>query len=96
MDLLHKRYASPFSLLDNMICSLQFSDFVEHLLNKAHEEEEDRKLWEFYLAKVHDKSFEEFKQSLKQGAKQGDVMEEAKKEEIITKSTAILNGFQPT
>ncbi len=96
MDLLHQRYASPFSLLDYLICSKQFNTWVEQFLNKVHTETNDRKLWEFYLHKVHDKSFEDWKESLKREAGQGDVMDEAKKEEIIEKSTAILNGFHPS
>lgn len=96
MDLLHQRYASPFSLLDYLICTKQFNTWAEQFLNKVNAEKNERKLWEFYLHKVHDKSFDDWKKSLEARAGQGDVMNEAEKEKIIEKSTSILNGFQPT
>lgn len=97
MDLLHQRYASPFSLLDYLICTKQFSEWVEQFLNKVNKEKNDRKLWEFYLHKVHDKSFDDWKKSLEvKPGKNDDVMDEAEKQKIVEKSTSILNGFQPT
>ena len=95
MDLLHKRYASPFSLLDNQIRTEQFSEWVEQFLKKTTEEENDRKQWEFFLHKVWDKSFSDWKAEMTAQASQGDVMDEAKKNEIIAKSSAILNNFVP-
>ena len=56
MDLLFKRYASPFLLLNTMIDSERFSDFVSKLFEFYNEEIS----WEYYLHKVFDKSFKEF------------------------------------
>ena len=95
MDLLHKRYASPFSLLDNLIENSEFNSFIEYVLNKIAEEKNDTKLWEFFLHKVYDKSFNEFKTTLNNESGTADVMDEAKKDEIIARSNAILNGFNP-
>lgn len=95
MDLLHKRYASPFSYLDSLISNGQFNEFVQFLLNKVSEEKNDAMLWEFFLHKVYDKSFSEWKSELSSERGAADVMDEAKKEEIIARSSAILNGFQP-
>ena len=95
MDLLHQRYASPFSFLDTLLINSQFNEFVQFILNRVAEEKNDTKLWEFFLHKVYDKSFEEFKTGLSGQAGANDVMDEAKKEEIIARSNAILNGFNP-
>ena len=95
MDLLHKRYASPFSLLDNLIENSEFNSFIYYVLNKIAEEKNDTKLWEFFLHKVYDKSFNEFKTTLNNESGTADVMDEAKKDEIIARSNAILNGFNP-
>lgn len=99
MDLLSKRYASPFSLLDNLIHAEQFNEWVEYFLNKQAQEDDDKKMWEFFLHKVHDKSFEEWKSEVKAGVSSGsekDAIDEAKKEEIIKRSENILNGFNPS
>lgn len=99
MDLLHKRYASPFPLLDNLIENKQFSEYIQFLLNKEAEDRNDQMLWEFYLHKVFDKSFKEFRETMlaeSEGeSKKNDATDEAKRNEIIEKSNAILNGFVP-
>lgn len=52
-----KRYASPFSCIDQFIELGQFSGLVQMLYAKENEE----KLWQFFLHKVDGKSFEDFK-----------------------------------
>lgn len=61
MDLLFKRYASPFVLLDPVIASGDLSNFVSELWGIVNEEKE----WEYFLHKVFDKSFAEFRESIK-------------------------------
>lgn len=95
MDLLHKRYASPFPFLDSLIDTGQFACFVVFLLNKVEEEKSDSMMWSFFLHKVYDKSFAEFKEELSAGTEKAGVMDEAKKEEIIARSEDILKGFCP-
>ncbi len=100
MDLLHKRYAGPFSLLDSLIENEQFNEYVQFLLNKEAEDKNNQMLWEYYLHKVYDKSFNEFKEEMlvkSEGeSKKNDATDEAKRNEIIKKSKAILEGFAPT
>ena len=61
MDLLFKRYASPFPLLDMIIQLNRFSEFVDEVL----EAEGEQKLWDLYLHhKILDKSFVDFKKSV--------------------------------
>lgn len=65
MDLLFKRYASPFLLLDELILSGGLDDFVGYMLEQISNDQE----WEFFLHKVFDKTFREFKESLKETEK---------------------------
>lgn len=61
MDLVFHRYASPFLLLDQVVNNDELSEFVNMIWDVTEEERE----WEYFLAKVFDKSFEDFKQSVK-------------------------------
>ena len=60
MDLLFKRYASPFVLLDNLISTNSSSQFIDELSNIIKEENEQKVQWEFFLHKVFDKSWGDF------------------------------------
>lgn len=87
MDLLFKRYASPFLLIEQMIAINNFSDFVTKLLNLNDEDI----LWEFFLHKyMGEQSYSEWKESLESREVSA---EEA--EEIISNSFDILNSFEP-
>lgn len=59
--MLHKRYASPKTIIDRMIKAGRFHEFVSGVVKKNNEEADEKTMWEFYLHKVHDKSYEEFK-----------------------------------
>lgn len=95
MDLVSKRYSSPFSVITEYIQNIEFDDWVSFIIKKDLEEKEEQRLWEFFLAKVDDKSFNDFKNELKSESASSDVMNEAKREEIIEKSNDILKSFQP-
>lgn len=88
MDLLFSKYASPFVLLDTFIVARRFCDFV---LTFADSENEYR-MWEFYLHKVHDMSFDEFRKSC--SSRQMKQAEE-QLETTLQNSQTILNGFMP-
>lgn len=61
MDLLFKRYASPFLLFDELIVNNQSFDFIQDLLNEI-QEESYYKLW---LYKGFDKDYGEFKEIIR-------------------------------
>ena len=61
MDLVFHRYASPFLLLDQIIDADDLSEFVSMVWSVTEEERE----WEYFLAKVFDKSFSDFKETVK-------------------------------
>lgn len=84
MDRLFKRYADPFLFIDSLIISERFTEFVLELLGIENEE----MMWEFYLHKVYDKSFDEFKESMKPVLKE-------QLETTVKNSKSILNSFVP-
>ena len=60
MDLLFKRYASPFLILDSYIDNGSLTSFLRTLYEKVGEE----RMWEVWLYKVDNQSFDEFKNSI--------------------------------
>lgn len=91
MDLLFKRYASPFLLVDQMILTGQFSEFV----SKVVEMDADDELWKFFLHKVDGQSFNDWKASLNDTGLKSKMSDE-QIETTINDSYSILNGFEPT
>lgn len=87
MDLLFSRYASPFLLLDQIIPSGDLSEFISTIWKIKDEEMQ----WQYFLAKVFDKSFDKFKDALKP-------QKPMSKEEIETTvktSMAMMQSFIP-
>lgn len=87
MDLVFHRYASPFLLLDQIIMYDDLSDFVSTMWQVSEEE----KQWQYFLAKVFDKSFEDFKASM-------TPQKPVTQEEIgatIKESMDMMNSFIP-
>lgn len=90
MDLLFSKYASPFLFVDLMISDCRLCEFVDEIWTI----ENEKKTWDFYLHKVHDKSFDDFVDSIRQNPKN-----EVSKEQLETtvkNSASILAGFIPT
>ena len=90
MDLLFKRYASPFVLLDGYIQTSRMCEFIHALIEQK--EEDDK--WEYYIHKVWDKSYPDFCSSLQtsqgmQGMSNEDI------ETTVKKSIDILGNFNP-
>lgn len=90
MDLLFKRYADPFSLLNGYIQTSRFCEFINTFCQQKMEE--DR--WEFYLHKVYSKSYTEFCDEL-QVSQDLQEMSEADMEATVKKSMTILGNFNP-
>ena len=94
MDSLFKRYANPFLFVDGMIQTGRFSFFVRSFMQEIHNEKDERTLWEFYLHRVFDKSFDDFKEDLSTDRKNRQMSEFAM-ETTIKNSMDILKNFKP-
>ena len=94
MDLLFKRYASPFSFVDGMIQTCRFSEFVDSFVETVGKEKEEEINWEFFLHKVWEGSFQNFKEELENN-KQNQSMSKGTIETTVQHSMNILNNFSP-
>lgn len=86
MDLLFSRYASPFLLLDGYIQTNRFLEFVLKLI----EINNDEKIYDVWIHKVYDQSYEDFKESINS---KNEGMDEGKIETTLNESRNILNDF---
>lgn len=95
MDLLFKRYASPFLFIDNCLELKNLDEVVEEIFKIDDEE----KQWELYVntALLNDKSFEEWKNVGKKVSNQEETEEftDDELETAINNSQNILKGFDP-
>ena len=91
MDLLFKRYASPFILLDELILTKSLSAYIDDLFIIIGEEKQEQTKWEFFLHKVYDKSWKEFCEELELP----NNTEKIDLGETVIKSKNILTNFTP-
>lgn len=94
MDLLFKRYASPFLFIDGMLQAGRFSAFVDDFMKTTNKEKEDQVNWEYYLHRVMEGSFNDFVQSLK-NTEDDKNLSEATIETTVQYSLNLLNNFKP-
>lgn len=87
MDCLFERYGNPFLFIDTLIMSGRFTDFVLEFL----EIQNEKMMWEFFLHKVYDKSFDEFKESITANKP----VSKEQLETTVKDSKSILNSFVP-
>ncbi len=65
MDLLFKRYASPYTIIEDVIKCGRFSEFTTEFLKMHNEDVENETMWDWYLHHTFlDKTFEDFKKLL--------------------------------
>lgn len=93
MDVLFTRYAHPFCLMDGMISTGRFDEFIDTVLDQYNED----RMWDFYLAKIYDVSFEDFKESQKHKSKPANIPPSKQKlETTIHESMSIMKGLKPS
>ena len=80
----------------------RFGEFVSEIIEmdfkrkqEEAEKENERELWEFYLHKVHDKSFIEFKESLQEEQTEGHGMTDSEVEATKEHVKGILKRIAP-
>lgn len=88
--MLFERYANPFVLLDEYVSSGALCEFVVKFIDDYNE----RKLYEVWLNKMIDKSFDEFKAEVEGYVDPKQVTEE-ELETTISNSKEILSNFVP-
>jgi len=91
--LIFQRYADPFRLLNGMLSAGRFDDYIHELLQIHNEEQEDKTLWELWLHKVHDKTYNAFKESIGMINNQAAPTQE-ETAEVVQQSLDLLKGFR--
>lgn len=94
MDALFKRYGHPFLFMDGMIQTGRFSYFVQSFWKEIHKEENEKTLWDFYIHRVFEGSFDEFREGLENDMKNRSMSDRAM-EATIKESMNILHNFSP-
>jgi len=61
MDLLFREYASPFSLIDAVIASGRFTDWIDQFL----ESHKEKVQWEHWLHKIYEKTWSDYLEEYK-------------------------------
>lgn len=92
LDLLYSRYANPMELVGGMIRTKRLLEFVQTLIQTHNEDIREKTLWEFYLHRVFDESYQDFKNSLPEEAY---IPSEAELAETISRSADMLRDFAP-
>lgn len=94
MDLLFKRYASPFLFIEGMLQTGRFSEFVSEFIHTINVENEDETSWEFFLHKVQEGSFASFKDELETNRLNQNISK-TEIDNTVQHSIDILNNFNP-
>lgn len=97
MDLLFKRYASPFLFINGMIQTSRFTEFVENLIATSNKEKEEEHLWRYFLSvrmQFYEGSFDDFRESLKND-RNNAALSVDDIETTIQNSMNILQNFNP-
>lgn len=94
MDSLFKRYANPFLFMDGMIQTGRFEFFVRSFWKEIHEEEDEKTLWDYYIHRVFDGSFNDFRKGIEDDKKNRSMSEQTM-ETTIKQSMNILHNFSP-
>ena len=90
MDLLFSKYASPYIFLDDLIANGDFFNWVIEFINA----ENERQIWDMWVHRIFDKTYEEFRRSVLELAQPKEVTEE-QIETTVADSRSILNSFVP-
>ena len=94
--MLFQRYASPMVILDRMIQTGRFLEFVCEFIRLRNEELEDQTKWEFYLHKVFDMTYQDYLAQTGGTAETGDDMTPDALQSTVKESMGIINSFCPS
>lgn len=88
-----QRYASPMVILDKMILTKRFTEFVNGFIEIKNKELIDQARWEFWLHKVFDMSFEDYLSKVDGKTETNEVLPDDVLEATVKDSMGIINGF---
>lgn len=88
-DLLYQRYGNPLELLQQMVETGQLAGFITELVQIRNEELQEKTMWEYYLHRVYDMTFDEFVQQNKE-PETPETMGKDRMVEIVKDSLDIL------
>lgn len=94
--MLFKRYASPMTMLDKMIQTGRFLEFVCEFIQIQNDEMMDQTRWEFFLHKVFNMTFQEYLAQTEGTDGAGDMMTQDALEATVKESVGIISGFCPS
>lgn len=80
-------------LINGMIRTRRLFEFVNKLVEMHNEEEKDKTIWEVWLHRVLDKSYNEFREALEDNQKAAPTQEEVTN--IVVETKTMLNDFVP-
>lgn len=92
MDLLFKRYANPFFILDEMLMLNRLEEFVCTLINEIVDKET---LWEVYLHSIYTQQ-KPFNDYVRETTEQPEPATLEELEAIINTSRDMLSNFNPS
>lgn len=90
MDLLFKRYASPFLIMDEMIKNHQMQQFIESLIKKENEQIK----WEMWLHKIYNLNYSNSNMPAKEQKAESLSMTSEQVDEQVKKSQGILKKIK--
>ena len=92
--MLFKRYANPMIILEQMIRTQRFSEFINEFVRIQNEELEDRTQWEFWLHRVFDKTWAQFLEAVEGNSSVAEKMPtQDELERTVNESKKIFNDF---
>lgn len=94
MDLVSKRYSNPCFFMDGMIQTGRFEFFIDSFISTINREREEQTDWEFFLHKVWDESFSDFKEGIRNNKKNQEMPVQTI-ETTVKNSMSILKNFKP-
>lgn len=94
--MLFQRYASPMVIVDKMILTGRFSEFVQEFVTIRNKELIDQTRWEFWLHKVFNMSFDEYLGAAENNAGNEEVLSADEMKETVKDSLGIIKDFCPS
>ena len=83
-------------ILDKMILTGRFTEFVREFVKIKNEEMVDQTRWEFWLHKVFDMSFREFLAKSENETETNEVLPDEVLQATVQESMGIINDFCPS